>query len=518
MHNNYYFLRQLSGGLREKLRGWTLTTTFSQEKDELVLGFCREEAEFYIKAVLTPDFAALFFPETFQRARKNSVELFESAINCRVEEIIQYRNERSFGLLLEEDKLLLFKMHGKRANVILFDQGKVAELFHRKLVSDEKLVPESLHREIDQSYEAFLKHDCQAGKLFPTFGTAVNKYLEKEGFASKECPEKWSLVLGVLNRLEHPVFYLTVLDELPTLSLLPVGEIEAEITDPVEAANRFYLRYAKTSTLDREKRDALRPLEKKKHQTGNYLAKTYEKLWALENETRHEQIANILMANLSQVPSYAESVELYDFYHDRSVRIKLKKDQSVQRNAEIYYRKGKNEKIEIEILEKAIERKETELQKLDLHLEVIRNSNNLKELRKYLKENDLFEEAAAAEPANLFRQYEMMGFQVWMGRNAKNNDMLTVQYSRKDDLWLHAKDVSGSHVIIRFQSGQNFPEPVIEKAAALAAFHSKKRNDTLCPVTVTLRKYVRKPKGLPEGAVIVDKEKVIIVKPEDWKD
>jgi predicted ribosome quality control (RQC) complex YloA/Tae2 family protein len=54
------------------------------------------------------------------------------------------------------------------------------------------------------------------------------------------------------------------------------------------------------------------------------------------------------------------------------------------------------------------------------------------------------------------------------------------------------------------------------RAAALAAYHSKKRNDTVCPVTVTPRKYVRKPKGLPDGAVIVEREKVVLVRPADW--
>jgi predicted ribosome quality control (RQC) complex YloA/Tae2 family protein len=85
-------------------------------------------------------------------------------------------------------------------------------------------------------------------------------------------------------------------------------------------------------------------------------------------------------------------------------------------------------------------------------------------------------------------------------------------------LWLHAKDVSGSHVIIKYQAGKNFPEPVIERAAGLAAFFSKLRTDSLCPVIVTPKKYVRKPKGLPEGAVVVDREKVLMVVPIPWKE
>ncbi len=104
-----------------------------------------------------------------------------------------------------------------------------------------------------------------------------------------------------------------------------------------------------------------------------------------------------------------------------------------------------------------------------------------------------------------------------MGRNAENNDLLTLKYAFKEDLWLHAKDVSGSHVVIKYQSGKNFPKPVIEKAAEIAAFHSKRKADTLVPVTVTPKKFVRKPKGFAAGKVIVEREEVVLVQPKDFK-
>jgi predicted ribosome quality control (RQC) complex YloA/Tae2 family protein len=92
--------------------------------------------------------------------------------------------------------------------------------------------------------------------------------------------------------------------------------------------------------------------------------------------------------------------------------------------------------------------------------------------------------------------------------------VLTLKLSHKDDLWLHAKDVSGSHVIIKYQSGKNFPKDVIERAAQLAAYNSKRKNESLCPVMVTAKKYVRKRKGDPAGAVVVEREEVIMVEPK----
>ena len=100
-----------------------------------------------------------------------------------------------------------------------------------------------------------------------------------------------------------------------------------------------------------------------------------------------------------------------------------------------------------------------------------------------------------------------------MGKNAQANDTLTQKFGYKEDLWLHAKDVSGSHVLIKHQAGKNFPRDVIEFAASLAAYNSKRRNESLCPVIVTPKKYVRKRKGDPAGAVVVEREKVMMVVP-----
>jgi predicted ribosome quality control (RQC) complex YloA/Tae2 family protein len=68
-------------------------------------------------------------------------------------------------------------------------------------------------------------------------------------------------------------------------------------------------------------------------------------------------------------------------------------------------------------------------------------------------------------------------------------------------------------VIIKHQSGKKFPKDVIERAAELAAYNSKRKTETLCPVIVTPRKFVRKRKGDPPGAVVIEREDVILVRP-----
>ena len=95
------------------------------------------------------------------------------------------------------------------------------------------------------------------------------------------------------------------------------------------------------------------------------------------------------------------------------------------------------------------------------------------------------------------------------------NDEL-LKLSHKEDLWLHARGVPGSHVIIQMNRKNDFPPTnIIEKAAEIAAFYSKAKGSSLVPVIFTKRKYVRKGKGLPPGAVFVDKEDVVLVKPTE---
>jgi predicted ribosome quality control (RQC) complex YloA/Tae2 family protein len=234
----------------------------------------------------------------------------------------------------------------------------------------------------------------------------------------------------------------------------------------------------------------------------------------MDEGVKNEEIGHILMANLHQIPERAERVTLFDFYRNQDIHVKLKPDLTPQRNAETYYRKAKNERIEIEKLQENSSLREAELAGFRQHYAAIEAIESLKELRKYLKANAIFTEAPQLTPTQLFKHTEYEGYVIWIGKNAKNNDLLTKKYAYKEDLWLHARDVAGSHVVVKHKAGKKFPNSVIERAAQLAAWYSKRRTDTLCPVIVTPKKYVRKPKGLAEGEVIVDKEEVVMVEPK----
>jgi predicted ribosome quality control (RQC) complex YloA/Tae2 family protein len=150
---------------------------------------------------------------------------------------------------------------------------------------------------------------------------------------------------------------------------------------------------------------------------------------------------------------------------------------------------------------------------MEKQLDQVRKAESLKDLAEFTKTNPAKEKAKDAEPLP-YHEFIFKGYKIWVGRNAESNDILTLKLSYKEDLWLHAKDVSGSHVLIKHQAGKNFPKDVIERAAELAAYNSKRKNDSLCPVVVTPKKFVRKRKGDPAGAVVVEREEVVMVVPK----
>ena len=106
------------------------------------------------------------------------------------------------------------------------------------------------------------------------------------------------------------------------------------------------------------------------------------------------------------------------------------------------------------------------------------------------------------------------GFRVLVGKNNKQNDLLTLKTAKNSDIWLHTKDIHGSHVILCSEYGKEFTIDAIIEAAKLAAKHSKAKDSANVPVDYTYVKYVKKPSGAKPGMVIYTNNQTVNVKPE----
>jgi predicted ribosome quality control (RQC) complex YloA/Tae2 family protein len=520
VHLNYYFLRQLSDHLRQRLAGFEVATCFSQEKDELVIGFIKGQEEFYLKAILASQFTSLAFPESFNRARTNSVNLFESIIGATVTDLVQHEHERSFALYLTGELVLLFKLFGNRSNLILFHQSEPVELFHRKLSQDLLLRPDRMSRELQQDYSAFLRAGTDLRQLFPTFGDLPLRYLQEKGYydlPSEQPEQKWSLVQELLAQLASPsLYYLIQIGGQNRLSLLPLGTVRETFREPVAALRAFVATYLREHHFAVTYRQVHQHLQQELENSIKIQAQATQKLRELQQDFSYSQTADLIMANLTFIPPQAEQVEVFDFYTEKNRIIRLKPSETPQKQAERLYRKAKNRQIELNRMEERIFKKEVQIQEAQAKLDQLQKITDLKLLKAFLKEHpELLQDRQQKEKEQLFREFSYQGFKILIGKSARNNDLLTQKHSYKDDLWLHAKDVSGSHVLVKYIAGRNFPEQVVEAAAQLAAYYSKRKSDTLCPVTYTPKKYVRKPKGAEPGAVVVEREKVILVEPRN---
>jgi hypothetical protein len=513
VHNNYYFLRQLSATLAQRLSEFTLVSCFSQNKDELVLEFNNGTSSFFLKASLQPEFACLSFPSTYHRARKNSVDIFPNAVMKKVTGLRQFLNERSFAILLEDENALIFKMHASRANVLWCVGDVVQEIFRNNQQADLGIALSSLDRSIDWSREEFEAHLTTLSSTYFTFGKPVWTYLAVNHFERLDINAKWNLFQRTRALLEQPRYYILHPHEGVLFSLLPTAAIEKEFTDPVAAVHEFFLARTSTTAFQNEKTSLLSQVNKKLKQALSYQEKNKHKLLELEADSHYQQWADLIMAHLQSITQGTEQITLESFYDQTSVEIKLKKELSPQKNAEVFYRKGKNQAIEIRTLRVTIALKEKEIAALVLLQKAIEDALDLAQLKGLSGTMEDQVPDKAVRIALPYNEYEFKGFRIWVGRNAKANDELTLKYAHKDDLWLHAKDVAGSHVLVKQQSGKPFPKDVIEYAAALAAYHSKRKNEALCPVAYTSKKFVRKRKGDPAGAVVVEREEVILVEP-----
>lgn len=104
------------------------------------------------------------------------------------------------------------------------------------------------------------------------------------------------------------------------------------------------------------------------------------------------------------------------------------------------------------------------------------------------------------------------GYVIWVGRNSRQNEIVTFKKGGKEDFWLHAREVPGAHVVVKFD-GRRVPEEVIEQAASLAAYYSARRADGSVPVDVTRCKYVRRIKGAAQGMVTYRNEETRMAVP-----
>lgn len=515
MHFNFHFLKYFCPALESNIKGWSVVECFSQNKDELVIGLAQGENECYLRANFLPVISCLAVADAFKRSKKNTISLFPELIGQRVEGIHLVNFERAFWIQFVSGDRLLFKLHGTRSNLLFYGKGEdlPIRIFRNELKDDKVLLLQSLEKNLVLDHATFIALQGNASQFLPTLGKIPRDWLKAQGYIEAGIEEKWRLMQELLDMLDMPWFSIMYDGNEYVLSMLPAEKALFQTADPIEAGNVLFRYRVVVQGFEKEKVSLQRKLEEQLKRTKAYIEKTTTRLVELEEGPSPSQKADVIMANLHLIGPDTEAISLFNFYTQQSEVFNFKRGQTPQKLAETLYRKSKNRKREIDQLYQNLADKEQMLALTAGMIADLAEINDHRRLRDFVKTHRLIPKTQEEEEQVPFKRFEVEGFDVLVGKSAKANDEMLRRFAWKEDLWLHAKDVAGSHVLIKFKSGLSFPKTVLERAAELAAYYSKIKNDSLAPVIYTPAKYVRKVKGSADGSVMVDKESVIMVVP-----
>ncbi len=255
----------------------------------------------------------------------------------------------------------------------------------------------------------------------------------------------------------------------------------------------------------------------------------------LEKIAQADQIAaqaQWLVAAAAKAPRGATELVVTDWSSGEPVPLKVPLDpsKSPKEQVEAMFKRAKRLRLGARIAEDRLKKAEEQLEAVELARLSADEASSLPELEEVLREAKRAAPRDVSLPGTTtasapkaqkktgripYRTFvARSGRPILVGKGAADNDALTLHVARPHDLWLHAKDRTGAHVIVQLDKGQTCPAEDLVDAAHLAAHFSDARDEKVVDVQYTDRRYLRKPKGSPPGFVIVDREKVLVLRVE----
>ena len=235
---------------------------------------------------------------------------------------------------------------------------------------------------------------------------------------------------------------------------------------------------------------------------------------AAAEATKLRATADLLLARASTLPKGAAEIELEDF--DGTMRtVTLDPALSATANARRHYDAARKRQRAAERVPALVRRHEAEATSLEALLARALEGGEVAPLATALGPEREIVRGKAAAPLPYRRYRTSGGLEVRVGRSSRANDELTFHHSSPADVWLHARDNAGAHVILRWPDAEmNPPARDLAEAAVLAALHSRARTSGTVAVDWTRRKHVRKPRKAPPGAVVPERVRTLFVQPD----
>ncbi|TCP52442.1 putative ribosome quality control (RQC) complex YloA/Tae2 family protein [Tumebacillus sp. BK434] len=482
----------------------------------------------------------------------------------RITRIEQVGNERILHIAIENrdelgdltERILVVEIMGRHSNVILLDpaENRILDSLvhvnfgtsrHREVLPGRTYVePPEQGKEnpFGVSLGRFQAlRDEQAGLAFDKFlvssFTGISPLLAKEithrlGSGAPTQEQEWQAFAGLLDDCRAHRYQPTIVyheDRPKAFSCVALTHVEGEATafgTISEAIERFYSEKAWRDALRQRSQDLERLLSNELQKNINKIAK-FETMIAEASEAEQYRIyGELITANLYQIERGMESVTVQNYYDENlsDLTIPLDPALSANENAQSCFKKYNKVKKSIPILHQQIEETRAEVIYLENVLQQLSTAtwSDIEEIREELQAEGYLKikqkplpkgkkpPKKKEAPIKPERYLSSDGIELFVGKNNRQNEYLTMKFAHNTDTWLHTKDIPGSHVVIR---AKEVPETTLLEAAQLAAFFSKGRESSQVPVDYTLIKHVWKPNGAKPGFVLYDNQKTLYVTP-----
>jgi len=534
------------------LFGSEILEIFSQARNELLISVRQEstteKGALTVCVCVEPNFNYIVVREEFSRKRKNSIDLFRPLQREVISTIAMHSSDRIILLETRSGEVLQFHLYNTaESNILLVRDGRIVQAFKRNkslagtpVPASAPVAPEEssllgvrISQMLPQSSESSI--DDALRKLLPHFGKWYVREICTRGgvdaerapntVSEEDCLSIASAIQSILHDLEHPeprlyeqkdggkLFSVIPLHQMSPLPYQTCSSVNEGILESLRSRFRKHSMPFTKASLERAIR---RDLERAQQALGKISGDRHD------DAATFEQWGNLLLAHLAEIRKGTSQVEVPNIYAgDEPLLIRLDPRLTPPQNAERYFDRAKKIRHgteEVKRRRSSLEHQIGELNKLAAELETCTTDEQYRQFLSNHKEavKRMQPVREQTEEENLpFRVFAVTGgMEVWVGKSSSSNDLLTMKYAKPNDYWFHVRGASGSHTVLRVvDRSKPVPKETIREAAAIAAYYSKMRRGSNVPVAYCERKYVRKTKGLKEGAVVMEREKIVFVHP-----
>ncbi|MBI2793314.1 MAG: DUF814 domain-containing protein [Ignavibacteria bacterium] len=426
------------------------------------------------------DFGAVTVRDNVQRARRNSFDLFRDIIGLQCTGVTSITGDRVLIFRFEDFQLCAMLFTGVKANVVLLRNNTVIDAMHGK-----KLLVET---QMD-----FTESPIVLGRYY-TKETEFRSDVIKDCRRSEEyyVLENGGAVLFSLLPLHGWTIKHRTLDIFDAIGLT--------ISRRRNLTKNLAVHTLIDKSLNRERQKLERSIAamKRELESGN-------------KADEQRRIGHLLLSFENPAQTGTDRISMTD-WNGETIIVETDPNKTVIENSQMYFEKARKSEAALKDLQHRLPATEKRLKEVCSEIERMEHTTEFTARERMTLERDVTSKHKPESPYRVFEIDE--GYTVYVGRNAANNDELTMRFAKQNDWWFHARGESGSHVVLRGGTGKEKPpKRILERAAEIAAWYSGSRNATWTPVVYTQRKNVRKPKGANVGAVVLDREEVIMVKP-----